>query len=105
MTFTAWTNGDKGFGLKVSAEERDKYFSKDIHTVIIQLPKNGTLINISCNTNKSSFWNKTCKELISSKIGTWLKEQKYYPWPDGKPPKFEAEKINKNTYKILSIIK
>ncbi len=105
MTFTAWNNGDKGFGFKISAEERDKYFSKDIHTVIIQLPQKGSLLNVECNTNKASFWNETCKELISSKIGNWLKENKFYPWTDGIPPKFEAEKINENTYIVLSRVK
>lgn len=101
MTFTAWTNGDKGFGFKISAEERNKYFSKDISSVDIQLPQNESFIIATCNTNKASFWNKTCKELINSKIGTWLKENNYYPWPDGNPPKFEVEKLNPNTYKVL----
>lgn len=101
MTFTAWTNGDKGFGFKISAEERDKYFSKEIHSVDILLPQNDSFINVTCNTNKASFWNKTCKELINSKIGAWLKENNYHPWPDENPPKFEVEKINPNTYKVL----
>ena len=105
MTFTAWTNGDKGFGFKISAEERDISFSKEIHFADILLPQNGSFVTVTCNTNKSSFWNKTCKELISSKIGTWLKENNYYPWPDGNPPKFEAEKVNPNTFKILSRVK
>ena len=105
MTFTAWTNGDKGFGFKISAEERDRYFSKDIPSVDIQLPQNGSFINVTCNTDKPSFWNKTCKELINSTIGTWLKENNYHPWPDGNPPKFEAEKVNPNTFKILRRVK
>lgn len=102
MTFTAWTNGDKGFGFKISVEDRDKYFSKEIHSVDLQLPQNGTYQIVTCNTNKPTFWNKTCKELISSKIGTWLKDNNYFPWPDGNPPKFEVEKVNPNTYKILN---
>lgn len=105
MTFTSWSNGKNGFGFKISAAERDKYFSKDIHTVIIQLPQRGSFLNVKCNTNKASFWNETCKELISSKIGDWLKEMKFYPWPNGIPPKFEAEKVNENTYIVLSKIK
>lgn len=102
MTFTAWSNGDKGFGFKISTEVRDKYFSKNTHTVIIQLPQNGTLLNVNCNTNKASFWNKTCRELINSKIGSWLKDCKYYPWPEGMPPKFEVQKKNENTFIILN---
>lgn len=100
MTFTAWTNGDKGFGFKISIEDRDKYFSKDNQFVKIQLPVSSSYKTICCNTNKVSFWNKTCKELISSEIGEWFKENEYFPWEKGNPPKFEVEKINTNTYKI-----
>ena len=105
MIFTSWSNGKSEFGFKISAKDRDNYFSKNNNTVIIQLPSKGGLLNVECNTNKDSFWNETCKELISSKIGDWLKENKFYPWPDGIPPKFEAEKINENTYIVLSKLK
>lgn len=104
MTFTAWTNGEKGFGFKVSVEDRDKYFSKENKVITIQLPENNTFINIHCNTDKKTFWNKTCKELISKEIGTWLQKSNYYPWEKGKPPRFSAEKMNNNTYRIISII-
>ena len=101
MIFTAWTNGYKGFGFKIAKSDRDTYFSKQISTVYIELSTNNV---VTCNTNKASFWNDTCKELINSDIGIWLKTNNYYPWPNGNPPKFEVQKVNQNTYQIIKKI-
>ena len=104
MIFTAWTNGNKGFGFKISIIDRDVYFSKNISPVYIRLPQNEEFLTVECNTDKDSFWNKTCKELINSDIGIWLKTNNYYPWPNGNPPKFEVQKVNQNTYQIIKKI-
>lgn len=101
MIFTAWTNGTKGFGLKISEKDRNIYFSRDVTSIKIQLPNNNSITTVTCNTNKKSFWNSTCRELINSEIEKWLKENNFFPWEKGNPPKFEVKQISLDTYKIL----
>lgn len=104
MTFTAWTNSSGSFGFKVlSTEERNLNFSKENSSVNILLPDNNTYIKVVCNTAKKTFWNNTCKELIKKQIGVWFKNNHYYPW-NGHPPKFEVERINSDTYKVIKQI-
>ena len=91
MIATAWNNGEHkksvaGYGLKIAASDRDKYFDKSWKTVIIHLP-NGEEVEV--NTDKASFWNQSCRELIDKKIGQWLIETGNAPWLKGRPPKFE----------------
>jgi len=91
MIVTAWNNGIKsetgsGYGLKVSIPDRDLHFQRAWKTVSITLP-NG--VETEVNIDKGSFWNGTCRELISKQIGKWLLESGNAPWPLGKPPRFE----------------
>jgi hypothetical protein len=85
---TAWKGGtDKrdGYGLKISIEDRNCFFKKTWQEVVLTLPNGKCAI---ANVNKSSFWNDTCRELISKEIGLWLLGEKLAPWPKGHPPKF-----------------
>ena len=91
MKVTAWKNGrfntqGLSFGLKVTANDRDRHFRRIWKSVFIRLP-NG--LDIEVNIDKASFWNNTCRELISKEIGDWLHEYGHAPWPLGKPPTFE----------------
>ena len=52
--------------------------------------------DVEVNIDKKSFWNDTCREVISKDIGIWFKNNNIIPWEKGKPPKFEAELINDN---------
>jgi len=40
------------------------------------------------NTDKASFWEGNCRELISRDIGSWMLETRAAPWDSGKPPRF-----------------
>jgi hypothetical protein len=87
----AWNNGKRlhsgaGFGLKISTADRDFYFSRECLNVRLCLP--GTDRLIAVNINKGSFWNGTCRELISAEIGRWMLREKIAPWPRGNPPRF-----------------
>ena len=91
MKVTAWNNGSHhrtgaGYGLKIEASDRDRYFRKVWESVYVQLP-NGLQIEI--NTSKASFWNDTCRELINKEIGRWLIESGNAPWSFGRPPIFK----------------
>jgi hypothetical protein len=103
MIVTAWNNGKKlesggGYGLKLSVEDRDTYFSKDWDFVEINLPED--VVPVSVNINKESFWGSTCRELIHRKIGIWLRENKLAPWPKNFPPKFRLSKVTGNKFKL-----
>ena len=92
MRVTAWNNGSyhrsgAGYGLKVRAADRDNYFDRSVRTVAVHLPGKATAIRV--NIGKPSFWNGTCRELISREIGIWLLESGYAPWPPGLPPEFD----------------
>ena len=70
---TAWNNGSHkmngaGYGIKIDPRDRDRYFRKP--NAFLRLE--GQTGDISVNTDKPSFWNGTCRELISKDIGLWL---------------------------------
>lgn len=100
MIFTAWTNGNSGFGFKVSVEDRDNFFDRNWTEVIVELPKGNEYKDVSCNISKTSFWNK-CHDLVSKEIKSWLEENHYIPWERGNPPKFEVQQHDENHFKII----
>ena len=105
MKVTAWNDGKQlesgaGYGLKLSIDDRDKYFNKEWSTVFVELPNSKVPIEI--NIAKPSFWNNTCRELISQEIGIWLRSEGLAPWVKGKPPKFELVHTGGNLFKVKS---
>ncbi|MGH2508830.1 MAG: hypothetical protein ACRDHZ_15695 [Ktedonobacteraceae bacterium] len=91
MDVTAWSNGLRhskgaGYGIKVSAEDRDANFNRSWKLIFVSLP--GSSSEVAVNIDKPSFWGQTCRELISRDIGAWLIANKYAPWVPGAPPKF-----------------
>jgi len=92
MRVTAWNNGahysdGNGYGIKISIRDRDHFFNPEWETIILAL--DGKPESIELNIRKKSFWNKTCRELISKKIGEWLIENHLSPWPPQAPPQLE----------------
>jgi hypothetical protein len=86
-----WNNGSHhqsgaGYGLKISAADRDAYFKREWGTVDLYFP--GISKPATVNVKKPSFWGGTCKELISREIGGWLISNRIAPWPSGSPPQF-----------------
>ena len=103
MLVTAWNNGahhmnGAGYGLKVDALDRNRYFSRSWQTIILELP--GQTDPIEINVAKASFWNNTCRELISREIGKWLLDHGYAPWERGQPPKFHRDKVGERRFKL-----
>lgn len=70
MIVPGWNNGypdnrtGTGYGIKISTEDRDRYFHKDWNFVEIEL-ENGEIVRVNLS---NSFWNR-CAELRSSEIG------------------------------------
>ena len=90
MIVTAWNNGrhhatGAGYGLKINAADRDQYFRREWQSVILILEgEDGT---IEINVDKPSFWNASCRELISAEVGRWLLKNGLAPWPKSRPPR------------------
>lgn len=101
MIVTAWNNGahhesGAGYGLKISAGDRDRYFRREWGSIILELQ--GVPEPITVNTDKPSFWDPVCGELISKDIGQWLRSNGKAPWPKRNPPKFSMEPISGNRF-------
>ena len=97
MIVKAWNNGahnpnGNGYGLKLNSSDRDLNFKREVKTILIELESDS--IPAEVNIDKASFWNQTCKELISAKVGKWLIKNGLAPWPVGKPPLLELTQIS-----------
>jgi hypothetical protein len=103
MEVTAWNNGEHrstgaGYGIKVNAIDRDRYFQRSWKTVFVSLPGNEREIEV--NISKLSFWGDICRELINREFGRWLLENGYAPWPSGTPPKFHLHHTSGNHFRL-----
>ena len=100
----AWSNGKPypsggGYGLRMSARDRDSIFDQAWSFVLIWLPGNSKPVKV--NIAKESFW-KECPELISKEIGKWLLESGLAPWTKGHPPCFSLRPTINNEF-VLTV--
>jgi hypothetical protein len=100
---TAWNNGQHhasgaGYGFKVSLKDRDKHFERGWKTVALKLPGVEHLVHV--NIEKHSFWNTSCRELISLEIGKWLLRASLAPWPKGSPPKLALRATRSGEFEV-----
>ena len=98
---TAWNDGSRrtsgaGYGIKLNPMDRDRYFRKPKAFLRLE----GQTDDIQVNTDKPSFWNDTCRELISKDIGQWLISNHKAPWVKGQPPKLQLEPVGERTFKV-----
>ncbi len=105
MILTAWTNGRPlptgvGYGLRISAADRDAYFDSSWQTIHLALPYSSRFITVPVNAGKASFW-RSCRELISKEIGLWLIRHRLAPWPKGPPPRIEVEAIGRSRFRAM----
>ena len=87
---TGWQGGTAGF--RVGAESRSRVlepYKRTLRRVQVELPGHGTR---PCCRIRATFWT-TCPELRSAEIGRWMEQRGDKPWPQGKPPRYEAELI------------
>lgn len=89
MIATAWNNGQysstgAGYGVKVRMEDRNEYFKKKWRSVLLKLQ--GEPGYTEANSDKKSFWDPGCGELVQKDIGIWLKKNVRVPWRKGYPP-------------------
>ena len=100
MRATAWSNGSPsssgaGCGLKISREERDRFFDSGWKEISLQLPgQDSVAVPVS-----ESFW-KSCTELHSASIGRWLIVNGLAPWLRGKPPVLILLRTGDHTFSV-----
>jgi hypothetical protein len=99
---TAWNNGKyhptgAGYGIKISAKDRDRYFRRNWQTVDLYLP--GSNQALSANVDKPSFWSD-CRELISKEIGSWLIREGKGKWSRGNPPTIELISLGERSFRV-----
>ena len=102
---TAWNNGrwhasGAGYGLKVSVADRDRFFRREWNSVTLRLVADAAFVDVEVNCAKGSFWNGTCRELISRDIGSWLFDLGLAPWPKGRPPRFDFSLIEPGVFRV-----
>ena len=100
MRAEAWNNGQHhasgaGYGIKVSPEDRDRYFLRSWTSVQLEVPGQGTP-NV---TLSDSFWRR-CSELRCAALGRWLRETGKAPWPKGHPPTSVIEQLEGKTFRV-----
>lgn len=106
MKWTAWSNGagsssGAGYGLKVSKEDRDRYFDPTWPTVALELPSADGFEAVALNVAKRSFWNSSCREVIDRRIGLWLIARGLAPWPPRHPPKLTVEVVGPRRFRVV----
>jgi len=108
MIATAWNNGQHhvsgaGYGLKLSPEDRDAYFSKHWKSILLELRYEDRGASVEVKVAKTSFWGERCRELINKEIGRWLIAHQLAPWPKRKPPKIEIEHLGGRHFRVLGV--
>jgi hypothetical protein len=103
MKVTAWNKGNhsidgNGYGLKIKAQDRDAFFRRERGTILVELEGETSLAEI--NIDKNSFWDATCRELISVRIGKWLIKYNLTPWVKGKPPTMTLTLIEGRRFRL-----
>ena len=92
-TTTAWNNRDwhdtgAGYGLRIVAEDRNRFIERERHTVALRLVGTRTRRIAEGNLAKASFWAPKCQKSIKQKIGQWSIENGYRRWTYAAPPRF-----------------
>jgi hypothetical protein len=101
MQATGWNNGQArstgaGYGLRISAGDRDQWFDRSWSHVMIALGGN----SVATVRLSASFWG-SCTELRSAVIGRWLLSRRLAPWQRGKPPVLTLRPISGNRFELL----
>ncbi len=108
MIWTAWNNGGHhrsgaGYGFKVTVHDRNRYFDRSWKYIKLDLPSGSGSDTIMVNVDKPSFWDKTCRELISKEIGQWLIKHQLAPWVKRKPPKFRVSVVGQGHFELQGL--
>lgn len=97
MIVSAWSNGQKQFGIRVGAPNRREYFSPHWDKIIVTIHGTPHIFSLT-----KGFW-KDCPEFRDKGqpvIRQWLASQNLLNWPSGKPPKFILKSLESNHFEL-----
>ena len=102
-----WSNDSlsrsgSGYGLRITKEDRDRYFRRSWTCVTLRLPVRGSTRSVEVNCAKKSFWNG-CRELIHKEIGQWLIENGLDFWPNGNPHQFRLTRVTERVFDVTPL--
>jgi len=101
MLVSGWSNSTPGnhtgagYGVRISYDDRDRYFQRDWNSVEVALD-NGEVAEVSLS---EKFWT-TGPELKSSAIGRWMLDRGIIPRAKGRPPQFDLEPIGDRRFRL-----
>ena len=109
LIVSAWNNGEHhesgaGYGLEISAADRDAYFNPNWQSVILEIQLDDRVIDAEVNVMKKFFWDPNCGELIKKEIGRWIIGQGYARWPRGHPPRIELIPVGGRRFSIRGVV-
>ena len=98
MYATAWHNGGPprepaGYGLKFIDRDRDVAFDREWTEIVLEC-EGAEAVTLPLS---ASFW-RSCTELRSAAIGSWLIEAEVAPWMKGSPPGVVVTAIEGNRF-------
>jgi len=93
------TPGGAGYGVRLAADDCDRYFRKEWDTIELELEGYAQVVKV--NLAEPSFWNSTCRELVHSEIGRWLIENKLDCWQLSQPPELSLKFIGGNRFRLM----
>jgi hypothetical protein len=101
MRAKGWSNGQwrpsgAGYGIRLRAVDRDRYFRRDWSYVLVELPA-GERAQVRLS---ESFW-RASPELRSCIIGRWMVANRLAPWSKARPPALTLQPIVDNTFRLL----
>jgi hypothetical protein len=105
MRATAWHNGGaadaaSSYGIKFTKADRDRFFSPGWNDVVIELDgSETTVVRLT-----PSFW-RSCSELRSAAIGTWLLANRAAPWPKSQPPGIAVSHLADNRFSARVLVR
>jgi len=108
VTWTAWKNGKHGqpgtmYGFTVDTVDRAGRFHRSWGTVFIELPSSPHSVVAEADVDKDSFWDGSCRHLISNEIGSWMIQRGHAPWSKGSPPRFTVRVVGPRRFEVLAL--
>jgi hypothetical protein len=82
-----------GYGIRLTAADRDRHFDPEWTSVVLELAE-GPTIEVPL---AASFW-RSCSELRSADLGRWLLAAGRAPWPKHTPPAIAVNPIAGNRF-------
>jgi hypothetical protein len=99
MQTSAWRNGGQTYGIRVGAENRNRYFDRAWREIEVDIDGRFYQFRIT-----DGFWNR-CPEFRDAGtpvIREWLRQNRTLNWQKGAPPQVELMPLQGNRFRLLA---